>query len=204
MSLVGNFYNRIASKNAQRLLHSSPIPTIVELLEAIEDGKQVQGSDVLLQLSGLRERIQGHMQNLVVADALQEIVDVLSLVSFVNHFFTSQFCSGFNRHSSVLQANKVHSETQPWLESTDASHRAQLRAISAETLRICGILLQPFIPTKSVELLEALGTKPEERSWDHAEPGKGATGNLKQGVRLFIDPASPEGPTFSMIPTSKK
>jgi methionyl-tRNA synthetase len=61
--------------------------------------------------------------------------------------------------------------------------------ISVETLRICGILLQPFIPTKSVELLEALGTHPEERTWDYAEPGKGTTGKLKQGIRLFVDPA---------------
>jgi len=91
------------------------------------------------------------------------------------------------------QANKIYSETQPWLPSTDTSHRAQLHVISVETLRICGILLQPFIPIKSVELLEALGTKPEERTWDHTEPGSGATGNFKQGIRLFIDPALPKG-----------
>ena len=89
----------------------------------------------------------------------------------------------------VSQANKVYSEAQPWLISTDASHRAQLHVISVETLRICGILLQPFIPAKSVELLEALGTKPSERTWDYAEPGKGATGNIKQGIKFFIDPA---------------
>jgi len=58
-----------------------------------------------------------------------------------------------------------------------------------ETLRICGILLQPFIPAKSVELLEILGTKQEERTWDYAEPGKGTTGDIKQGIKLFIDPA---------------
>ena len=58
-----------------------------------------------------------------------------------------------------------------------------------ETLRICGILLQPFIPAKSVELLEILGTKPEERTWDYAEPGKGVTGDIKQGIKLFVDPA---------------
>jgi len=91
------------------------------------------------------------------------------------------------------QANKIYSETQPWLTSTEASHRAQLHVISLETLRICGILLQPFIPIKSVELLEALGTKPEEWTWDYIEPGRGATGNIKQGIRLFIDPALSKG-----------
>lgn len=81
MSLVGNFYSRITAKKIEKLLQSSPTPTVVELLAAITDGKQVQGSEVLMQLGGLRQRIQEHMQNLVVADAIQEIVDVLALVS---------------------------------------------------------------------------------------------------------------------------
>ena len=98
------------------------------------------------------------------------------------------------------QVNKVYAETRPWLESTDALSRGQVYAVSVETLRICGILLQPFIPTKSIELLEALGTKPGERSWDHAEPGKGTTGSLKQGVRLFNDPASARGTKLYLDP----
>lgn len=81
MSLVGNFYSRISAKRARELLSSSPIPTIAELQVAITDKKQVQGSEILIQLSGLRQRVQGHMENLVVADAIQEIVDVLTLVS---------------------------------------------------------------------------------------------------------------------------
>jgi len=155
----------------EQLLRPSPIPTIAELQEAIKDGSQVQGSEILLQLGGLRQRVQGHMQNLAVADALQEIVDVLSL------------------------ANKVYSETQPWLTSTNPSQRAQIHAVSVETLRVCGVLLQPFIPAKSTELLEALATPPGERSWNHAEPGKGTTGNLKRGIKLFVDPASPNKST---------
>jgi methionyl-tRNA synthetase len=187
MSLVGNFYSRITAKKIEKLLLSSPTPTIVELRDAIKDGKQVQGSEILVQLGGLRQRVQGHMQNLIVADAIQEIVNVLVLVCLEQLPLRDSVADlSLFLH---LQANKIYSETQPWLTSTDASHRAQLHVISAETLRICGILFQPFIPTKSVELLEALGTNPEERTWDHAEPGKGATGNFKQGIRLFADPA---------------
>ena len=186
MSLVGNYYSRISAKRIKELLGSSPIPTIVELQEAILDGKQVQGSEILLRLDGLRLRVQDHMHNLVVAEALQEIVDVLALVSF--HKRSPLQGELIHRGSLNPQANKVYSEAQPWLLSTEPSQRAQIHAISVETLRICGILLQPFIPEKSVELLEALGTRPEERSWDYAEPGKGTTGDLKQGIRLFIDP----------------
>ena len=80
MSLVGNFYSRITAKKIEELLRSSPVPTIIELEEAIRDGKQVQGSEILLQLSGLRQKVQGHMQNLAVANAIQKIVDVLVVV----------------------------------------------------------------------------------------------------------------------------
>ena len=80
MSLVGNFYSRITAKKMEKHLRSSRIPTIVELQGAFKEGKQIQGSEVLVQLGGLRQRVQDHMQNLVVADAIQEIVDVLTLV----------------------------------------------------------------------------------------------------------------------------
>ena len=83
MSLVGNFYSRITAKKIEELLRSSHIPTVVELQEAIADGKRAQGSEILAQLDGLRGRVQGHMQNLAVADAIREIVDVLALVSLV-------------------------------------------------------------------------------------------------------------------------
>lgn len=81
MSLVGNFYSRITAKKIEGLLRSSPIPTITELQAAITDKKQVRGSEILAQLGGLRQRVQEHMKNLIVANALQEIVDVLVLVS---------------------------------------------------------------------------------------------------------------------------
>ena len=80
MSLVGNFYSRVTAKKMEKHLRSSPVPTIIELQGAVEEGKQVQGSEVLVWLGGLRHRVQGHMQNLVVADAVKEIVDVLALV----------------------------------------------------------------------------------------------------------------------------
>ena len=80
MSLVGNFYSRITAKKMEKLLRSSPMPTIIEVQKAAKEGKQIQGSEILVQLGGLQQRVQGHLQNLVVADAVKEIVDVLVLV----------------------------------------------------------------------------------------------------------------------------
>lgn len=87
MSLVGNFYTRVSAKKMAVLLRSSPIPTIPELQAAVKGGEEVQGSEILLQLDGLRLRVQEHMQNLVVANAVQEVLDVLTLVSSHNRPF---------------------------------------------------------------------------------------------------------------------
>ena len=35
-----------------------------------------------------------------------------------------------------------------------------------EALRLSGILLQPFMPFKSAELLDRLGVDPEKRKWE--------------------------------------
>jgi len=37
-----------------------------------------------------------------------------------------------------------------------------------EALRIAGILLQPIMPVKAVELLDRLGVDPKEREWENA------------------------------------
>ena len=80
MSLVGNFYSRITAKKVEKLVRLSPLPTISALEGVIKGGEQVQGSEILARLDGLRQKVQGHMQNLIVTDAIQEIVDVLALV----------------------------------------------------------------------------------------------------------------------------
>lgn len=43
-------------------------------------------------------------------------------------------------------------------------------------LRLAGILLQPIMPAKSVEILDRLGVPEKERTWEHA------VWNGRQGV----------------------
>jgi methionyl-tRNA synthetase len=69
----------------------------------------------------------------------------------------------------------------------EPSHRAEIYTVSLETLRICGILLQPFIPTKSAQLLDHLGVTAEERTWEFAEIAKGRIGKLNR-AKIFMDP----------------
>lgn len=69
----------------------------------------------------------------------------------------------------------------------------QIIFFAAESVRVAGILLQPFIPEKSSELLDRLGVSSDRRTFEHA--------------RLFADgaygtPAIPlgEGAQSSLFP----
>ena len=60
------------------------------------------------------------------------------------------------------------------------------------SFRLCGILLQPFMPSKAGMLLDALSVEPEQRTMEYAELGKGAIGEVRS-VRLFDVPKSKVG-----------
>lgn len=55
--------------------------------------------------------------------------------------------------------------------------------LASEALRLSGILLQPFMPTKSRELLDELGVDPASgRGWHAAEFGKGGVRRRRVAV----------------------
>ena len=62
-----------------------------------------------------------------------------------------------------------------------------------ETLRITGILLQPFVPHTSEKLLDALKVPENERNIEYARIGKSEVGGGQvmdvRGVKLFDMPA---------------
>lgn len=71
------------------------------------------------------------------------------------------------------QLNEFLTQTQPWtlVKLEDPSGRASAEKILflvAEGLRICGILLQPFLPEKATKLLDTLGASPDKRTFAHA------------------------------------
>ena len=58
--------------------------------------------------------------------------------------------------------------------SDDPADKVQLDRIvylSAEAVRVCGILLQPFMPGKMAQLMDILGVEPEHRTFKHAKLG---------------------------------
>ena len=78
-----------------------------------------------------------------------------------------------------LQTNAFFQATGPWALATEAKTSPEARArlnsiiyLSSESLRILGILLQPFMPERSERLLLTLGV-PEgaRRSLSYAQVG---------------------------------
>jgi len=75
--------------------------------------------------------------------------------------------------------------TEPWARNTPEAVAGKVYALSLETLRICGILLQPFIPTKAGVLLDAMDIPRSERLLQHAKYLRSSVGNVTPGVKLF-------------------
>lgn len=70
----------------------------------------------------------------------------------------------------TIQTNKFFSEQAPWDKSKQGDTTAVEETVffTAESLRIVGILLQPFIPEKASELLDRLGVDPARRMFEDA------------------------------------
>ncbi|KAI8946213.1 tRNA synthetases class I (M)-domain-containing protein [Xylaria longipes] len=70
----------------------------------------------------------------------------------------------------VFDTNKFFHEAAPWQKAKEGDTVAveQTVFLAAESLRIVGILLQPFIPEKSSELLDRLGVSPDRRTFADA------------------------------------
>jgi methionyl-tRNA synthetase len=75
--------------------------------------------------------------------------------------------------------------TEPWAKSTPLSMIEKVYALSLETLRVCGILLQPFIPAKAGMLLDAMRIPQTQRALQHARCLHGTVDNITPGFKLF-------------------
>ena len=93
----------------------------------------------------------------------------------------------------------------PWAQETRVAQSSVITSL--ETLRICGICLQPFIPSVAEKLLDALGIPTFERTWGFAALtqrdnsrdlfAKGKVGMITHGVKLFDDLRARDRPLTS-------
>ena len=100
--------------------------------------------DALIELaSALPEKYEEQMEHYAFQNALSEVFTVIS------------------------RANKYIDETAPWILAKDESKKARLARVMynlLETVRICGGLLQPFMPATSEEIMKRIGAT--QYDWD--------------------------------------
>lgn len=78
--------------------------------------------------------------------------------------------------ADYIQTNKLLTFHEVWRMVNDESEKTRNDAkiiiyYAAESLRICGILLQPFMPSKMKRLLDMLGVDETKRLFEHARLG---------------------------------
>ncbi len=102
--------------------------------------------DELLAMAGALHGIyEQKMETYTFQDALVEIFKVIS------------------------RANKYIDETAPWVLAKDEANKPRLARVMynlLETIRICGVLLTPFMPDSSEKIREQIGAQPEAFTWD--------------------------------------
>ena len=71
----------------------------------------------------------------------------------------------------IARANKYIDETAPWLLAKDEAKRERLAAVMynlLETVRICAVLLTPFMPESCEAIFARIGAETNGRTWDSA------------------------------------
>lgn len=110
-------------------------------LEQLEDEEK---DDELITLAcDLRYQYEEQMEKYAFQNGLAEIFKVIS------------------------RANKYIDENEPWKLAKDEANKPRLARVMynlLETIRICAVLLKPFIPDTSAEILRRIGA--DDESWD--------------------------------------
>lgn len=108
----------------------------------------------------LPEQVDEHMRRLEPNRALQQLMTA----TFAANAFLQNHAP-WEIYKALYRGDVVTSDAE------EALLKRRLHAIMflmAETLRLVGIMLQPFMPHKAAELLDMLEVEKDNRSWEHA------------------------------------
>ena len=121
------------------------------------------------QLAALPARVDRQMQELAPNRALQAIS---AQIDNANAFIQWQRPWEVGKMLHVANSSKGQEQTKQVAEVAALERRLDCIIFSAvETLRVLGIMLQPFMPGKANELLDVLGVDKNNRSWHHVQLG---------------------------------
>lgn len=99
----------------------------------------------------------------------------------------------------VAETNRYFAAQAPWaLKKTDPARMATVLYVTAEVLRVIGLLIQPFMPESAAKLLDLLSVKPEARRFSDVDAGEA----LRAGIGLpepkgifprYVEPEAGQG-----------
>ena len=111
-------------------------------------GDDAQDGELLALVKGLRNRYEGQMEKFQFQNGLEEIFKV------------------------IQRANKYIDETAPWVLARDMEASGpRLAAVLynlLETVRVCAVLLTPFMPESCGKIFAQIGAEESARTWDSA------------------------------------
>ena len=103
--------------------------------------------DLKTMASTLRDRYEAEMEHFQFQNALEQVF------------------------KTIQRANKYIDENAPWTLAKAPANRARLAAVMynlLETVRICAVLLTPFIPDSAEKIFDQIGACPCCRTWEKA------------------------------------
>ena len=103
--------------------------------------------DLKTMASTLRDRYETEMEQFQFQNALEQVF------------------------KTIQRANKYIDENAPWTLAKDPANRARLATVMynlLETIRICAVLLTPFIPDSAEKIFDQIGACPCCRTWEKA------------------------------------
>jgi methionyl-tRNA synthetase len=115
--------------------------------------------ELISMISGLKEKYEKEMEVYAFQNALIEIFKVIS------------------------RSNKYIDETAPWNLGKDPEKKARLASVLynlLEGIRVCTVLLTPFIPETAEKIFEQIGASGEEKTYESA----GKFGTLAANVTI--------------------
>ena len=121
-------------------------------------------AELIAMAAALHEKYEAQMEHYAFQNALSEVFAVIS------------------------RANKYIDETTPWVLAKDEAKKPRLARVMynlLETVRICGGLLQPFMPDTAAEIMKRIGA--ERYDWDSlcAFGGLSREAQVVSGAPLF-------------------